>query len=94
MININSRNGIDFLFMNFIMKKIIDTKTFDKICDIYEEIENYDNNRWKYDGFVLWSNTNHKKCGKIFTTDSCVLYMNIKDRKMIDLRGQSFYNAT
>jgi len=53
MININSRNGIDFLFMNFIMKKIIDTKTFDKICDIYEEIENYDNNRGKYDGFEL-----------------------------------------
>ena len=34
-------------------KDIIDTETFDKMYDIYEEIEKYDNNRGKSDDFGL-----------------------------------------
>lgn len=34
-------------------EKIIDTKTFDEMYDIYEEIEKYDNNRGKSDDFEL-----------------------------------------
>lgn len=32
-------------------KKIIDTKTFDEMYDIYEETEKYDNNRGKSDDY-------------------------------------------
>ena len=34
-------------------KDIIDTETYDKMYDIYEEIEKYDNNQGKYGDFEL-----------------------------------------